>query len=117
MEDTASNLTSTNDLTTILEKYENDLKNHINEVKNLQRKIKIIDDKIEDLQYVLNNVNDTNDMLEDKVAELQKLFDYFKNFRNKFIEFLKDKFFSTNKYDNFINDLYEKIYLIITILI
>lgn len=49
--DTTSNLKSTNDLTTILEHYEEDLKNHSNEVKNLQKKIKIRDDKIESLQY------------------------------------------------------------------
>ena len=37
--DATSNLKSTNDLTTILEKYEEDLKNHSNEVKNLQKKV------------------------------------------------------------------------------
>lgn len=106
--DTTSDLKLTNDLTTILEKYENDLKNHTNEVKNLQKKIKTRDDKIEDLQYELDNANDNIDELEDKVSELQNIVDYFKDLWKKFIEFLKDKLFSTNKYDDFINDLYDE---------
>ncbi len=106
--ETTSNLKSTNDLTTILEKYEEDLKNHSNEVKNLQRKIKIRDEKIEDLKFDLENANDTVDELEDKVSALQQALDYFKELWRKFIEFLQDKFFSTNKYDDFINELHEK---------
>ena len=106
--DTTSNLKSTNDLNTILEHYENDLKNHTNEVKNLQKKIKTRDDKIEDLQYELDNANDTIDELEDKVSELQNMVDYFKELWKKFIEFLKDKFFTNNKYDDFIDDLYDE---------
>lgn len=39
-QDTTANLKTTNDLTTILEHYENNLKNHSKEVKNLQQKIK-----------------------------------------------------------------------------
>lgn len=106
--DTTSNLKSTNDLTTILEKYESDLKNHTNEVKNLQKKIKNRDDKIEDLQYELDNANDTIDELEDKVSELQNIVDYFKELWRKFINFLQNKFFSNNKYDDFIDDLYNE---------
>ena len=33
---------------------------------------------------------------------------YFKKLLEKFIEFLKYKFFSNDKYDNFINDLYNE---------
>ena len=106
--ETTSNLKSTNDLTTILEHYESDLKNHTNEVKNLQKKIKTRDDKIEYLQYELDNAKDTIDKLEDKVSELQNIVDYFKDLWKRFIEFLKDKFFSNNKYDDFINDLYDE---------
>lgn len=106
--DTTSNLKSTNDLTTILEKYETDLKNHTNEVKNLQNKIKNRDDKIENLQYELDNANDNIDELEDKVSELQNIVDYFKELWKKFIEFLQNKFFSNDKYDDFINELYEE---------
>ena len=106
--DTTSNLKSTNDLTTILEKYESDLKNHTNEVKNLQKKIKNREDKIEDLQYELDNANDTIDELEDKVSELQNIVDYFKELWRKFINFLQNKFFSNNKYDDFIDDLYNE---------
>lgn len=38
-----------------------------------------------------------------------------KDLWKKFIEFLKDKFFSNNKYDDFINDLYDGVYLMIMI--
>ena len=95
-------------ITTILEKYEDDLKNHTNEVKNLQKKIKTRDEKIEDLKYDLENANDTIDELEDKVSKLEEALSYFKELWRKFIEFLQDKFFSTNKYDDFINDLYNE---------
>lgn len=72
----------------------------------MKKKIKIRDDRIEELEYELNDANDTIDELEDKVSELQKIVDYFKELWKKFIEFLQEKFFSTNKYDDFINDLY-----------
>ena len=41
-QDTTSNLKTTNDLTTILEHYEDDLKNYSKEAKNLQQKLKIV---------------------------------------------------------------------------
>ena len=47
-------------------------------------------------------------MNKDKVSKLQETLDYFKELWRKFIEFLQDKFFSTNKYDDFINDLYNE---------
>lgn len=46
--------------------------------------------------------------MEDKVSKLQEALSYFKELWKKFIEFLQDKFFSTNKYDDFINDLYNE---------
>ena len=106
--DTTSNLKSTNDLTTILEHYEDDLKNHSNEVKNLQNKIKIRDDKIETLQYNLDNANDEIDELEDKVSKLEEALSYSKELWRKFIEFLQDKFFSSNKYDEIVTELYQE---------
>lgn len=106
--DTTSNLKSTNDLTTILEHYEEDLKNHSNEVKNLQKKIKIRDDKIETLQYNLDNANDEIDELEDKVSKLEEALSYSKELWRKFIDFLQDKFFSSNKYDEIVTELYQE---------
>ena len=52
----------------------------------------------------LEFAEDTIDMLEDKVSKLQEALDYFKESWKKFIKFLQDKFFSSNKYDNLIND-------------
>lgn len=47
-------------------------------------------------------------MLEDKVDKLQEALNYFKELWNKFIKFLQDKFFSTNKYDDIIDELHEE---------
>lgn len=52
----------------------------------------------------LEFAEDTIDMLEDKVSKLQEALDYFKESWKKFIKFLQDKFFSSNKYDNLIDD-------------
>ena len=60
------------------------------------------------LSVIQKAFNDAIDELEDKVSELQKIVDYFKELWKKFIEFLQNKFFSTNKYDDFINDLYDE---------
>ncbi len=56
----------------------------------------------------MENANDTIDELEDKVSKLQEALNYFNELWQKFIEFLQDKFFFNNKYDDFINDLYEE---------
>lgn len=106
--DTTSNLRDANDVNIVLKKYEDDLREHSNEVRNLKKKIKIRDDRIEELEYDLNDANNTIDELEDKVSELQKIVDYFKELWKKFIEFLQNKFFSNNKYDDFINALYDE---------
>ena len=106
--DTTSNLRNANDINIVLKKYEDDLREHSNEVRNLKKKIKNRDDRIEELEYDLNDANETIDELEDKVSELEKIVDYFKELWKKFIEFLQNKFFSTNKYDDFINDLYNE---------
>ena len=107
-QDTTSNLKTTSDLTTILEHYENDLKNHSKEVKNLQQRIKIRDNKINELEDKLDFANDTIDELEDKVSKLEEILEHFKNLWRRFIEFLQNKFFSTDKYDNIIQDLYDE---------
>lgn len=103
---TTSNLRDSNDINIVLKKYEDDLREHSNEVRNLKKKIKIRDDRIEELEYNLNDANDTIYELEDKVSKLEETLNYFKGLWNKFIKFLQDKFFSSNKYDDIINDLY-----------
>lgn len=60
------------------------------------------------LENRLDLANDTIDMLEDKVDKLQEVLDYFKEFRKKFIKLLQDKFFSSNKYDDLIDELHEE---------
>ena len=64
---------------------------------------------IEDLlENRLEFAEDTIDMLEDKVDKLQETLNYFKELWNKFIKFLQDKFFSSNKYDDLIDELHEE---------
>lgn len=106
--DTTSNLRNANDINIVLKKYEDDLREHSNEVRNLKMKIKTRDDRIEELEYDLNCANDSIYELEEKVSTLQETLNYFKDLWQKFIKFLQDKFFSTNKYDDFINDLYDE---------
>ena len=103
-----SNLKDSNDINVMLNKYEDDLQKHSNEVRELRKKVKTRDERIEDLENKLEFAEDTIDMLEDKVSRLEKALDYFKELWNKFIKFLQDKFFSTNQYDNIIDELYEE---------
>lgn len=44
-----------NDINIVLRKYEDDLREHPNEVRNLKKKIKTRDDRIEELEYDLND--------------------------------------------------------------
>ena len=106
--DTTSNLKDSNAINVILDKYEQDLKNHSNEVKELKKKITTREDRISDLENRLDFANDTIDMLEDKVSSLEEMLNYFKELWDKLIKFLQDKFFSTNKYDDIIDELYEE---------
>jgi len=105
---TTSNLRDSNDINIVLQKYEDDLREHSNEVRNLKKKIKTRNDRIEELEFDLNNANYTIYDLEDKVSKLEKTLNYFKKLWQKFIKFLQDKFFSSNKYDEVINDLYDE---------
>ena len=106
--DTTSNLRDANDINIILNKYEDDMREHSNEVINLNKKIQTRNERISDLENKLEFAEDTIDMLEDKVSRLEKALDYFKELWDKFVNFLQDKFFSTNKYDDIIDELYEE---------
>ena len=48
------------------------------------------------------------DDISSKVSKLEETLNSFKGLWNKLIKFLQDKFFSSNKYDDFINDLYDE---------
>lgn len=56
----------------------------------------------------LEFADDAIDMLEDKVSKLQETLNYFKELWKKFIQFLQDKFFSTDKYDEIVTELYHE---------
>ena len=74
----------------------------------MKKKITTREDRISDLENRLNFANDIINMLEDKVDKLQEALDYFKELWKKFINFLQDKFFSSNKYDELIDKLHEE---------
>ena len=80
------------------------MREHSNEVRNLTKKIQTRDERISDLENRLEFAKDTIDMLEDKVSKLREALDYFKELWKKFFKFLQDKFFSSNKYDDLIDD-------------
>lgn len=50
--DTTSNLREANDINIVLKKYKDDLREHSNEVRNLKKKIKTCDDRIEDWNMI-----------------------------------------------------------------
>ena len=106
--ETNSNLRDANSIDVILKKYEDDMREHSNEVRNLNKKIQTRDERISDLENRLEFAEDTIDMLEDKVSKLQETLDYFKELWMRFIKFLQDKFFSSNKYDDLIDELHEE---------
>ena len=63
--------------------------------------INIVKNELEFAEDIMN-------MLENKVAKLQEKLDCFKELWNKFIKFLQDKFFSSNKYDDLIDELHKE---------
>lgn len=54
------------------------------------------------------DASETIDELEDKVSKLQEALSYFRKLWRKFIEFLQNKFFPTDKYDEIITELYHE---------
>ena len=48
--------------------------------EELKKKIKTRDDRIDKLEYDLDDANETIDELEDKVSKLQEALSYFKNY-------------------------------------
>lgn len=116
VKDTSSSIRNVNDLTILMDNLEKDLKEHSNEVKNLKAKIstrdKTIDNlnkKIEDLDWEIETRDEEIEDLENQVSFFKKQYNFWKDKFNKLLEFLQDKFFSSNKnYENVINDLYQE---------
>ena len=105
---TTTNLKDANEINVILDKYDKDLLNHSIDIKNLEQKIKTRDNEIDRLKSSLELERDRVDELEDEVSRLNQTLNYFKELWNKFIEFLQNKFFSSNKYDDLINELHNE---------
>ena len=60
----------------------------------------------ENRKNIKSNLN--NKWVGSKISTLQETLNYFKELWEKFIEFLQNKFFSSDKYDQVINDLYKE---------
>lgn len=102
------NLKDSNDLLALLDKYEKDLKTHSNEIKVLERKVEVRDEEIEKLKDDNYYKDSKIDELEDKVDKLEELVNYFKNLWNKLMAFLHEKFFSSNQYDDLIDEMQDE---------
>ena len=106
---TTKTLRDSNKVDSILNKFENDLKHHKNEVELLEKKVYSRDIEISRLKNQLVSKNEEIDELEDKVDKLQKIVDTFKQIWRKFLMYLQNKFFSNDKkYEDVIEDLYYK---------
>ena len=102
-------LRDSNKVDSILNKFENDLKQHKNEVELLEKKVYSRDIEITRLNNQLVSKNEEIDKLEDKVDNLQEIVDIFKDLWRKFLIFLQNKFFSNEKkYGDVIEELYNK---------
>ena len=106
---TTKTLRDSNKVDSILNKFENDLKQHKNEVELLEKKVYSRDTEIARLKNQLVSKNEEIDELEDKVDKLQEIVDTFKELWRKLLMFLQNKFFSNDKkYEDVIEDLYYK---------
>ena len=47
-------------------------------------------------------------IIKEKVDKFEELVNFFKNLWNELLKFFKDKFFSSNEYDDLIEDLYNE---------
>lgn len=106
---TTKTLRNSNKIDSILNKFENDLKQHKNEVELLEKKVYSRDTEIARLKNQLVSKNEEIDELEDKVDKLQEIIDTFKQIWRKFLMYLQNKFFSNDKkiYE-MIDELYYK---------
>ena len=106
---TTKTLRDSNKVDSILNKFENDLKQHKNEVELLEKKVYSRDTEITRLKNQLVSKNEEIDELEDKIDKLQEIVDTFKELWRKLLMFLQNKFFSNDKkYEDVIEDLYYK---------
>lgn len=106
---TTKTLRDSNKVDSILNKFENDLKQHKNEVELLEKKVYSRDNEIARLKNQLVSKNEEIDELEDKVDKLQEIVDTFKQIWRKFLMYLQNKFFSNDKKTHeMIDELYYK---------
>lgn len=76
------------------------------EVELMQYKINNRDNRIRNLEDELIDANYQIDELEEKVSNLEKIVEYFKDLWKRLLEYFQEKFFSSNKCDSLIKELY-----------
>lgn len=106
--DVSKDIKDSNKLIVTMNKLEKDLLYHDNEIKELNRRVSVRDEFIDDLRYKLGKAYNEIDELEEQVSKLEEIVDYFKDLWEKFIKFLNDKFFDSNDYDEIINELQDE---------
>ena len=104
-----------NDLTSLLDNFEDNLKNHAKEVKNLQVKLKESTQRIKNLET--QNKKKQNKIaeqrkeissLENEVSRLQQFIQMWEEFWRKVLEFFQDKIFSFKKEDTIYNQVIDE---------
>ena len=106
---TTKTLRDSNKIDSILNKFENYLKQHKNEVEILEKKVYSRDTEIARLKNQLVSKNEEFDELEDIVDKLQEIVNTFKQIWRKFLMYLQNKFFSNDKkIHEMIDELYYK---------
>ncbi len=94
------------DLTSLMDDFEHNLKNRTNEVDDLQLQLKEKNQRIKTLEK--QNITKQNKIaeqrkeifsLKDEVSQLEKLLQAWQEFWKKILEFFQDKFFSSKKED------------------
>lgn len=114
-----SDIRNVNDLTIILNDFENDLQNHDKQVKKLQETIDNQQDEIQTLnarnkntKYQLNSKNKEIKELNKKISKLEQIVQFWQNLWQKLLDFLQDKFYSPNHkdkvYEDVISDMLNK---------
>lgn len=114
-----SDIRNVNDLTIILNDFENDLQNHDKQVKRLQETIDKQQDEIQTLnarnkntKYQLNSKNKEIKELNKKISKLEQIVQFWQNLWQKLLDFLQDKFYSPNHkdkvYEDVISDMQNK---------
>lgn len=100
------------DLTSLMDDFENNVQNYINSIDNLELELKQKNQRIKTLerqnitkQNKIAEQREENSLLKEENSKLKELLKAWQEFWKKILEFLQDKFFSSKKEDK----IYEQV--------